>query len=77
LPIKKTVITGTFSHEEGHFHISIAGPDGKVIGGHLLEGNVIYTTAEIAIAALGDVVFSREPDAYYGYRELVIKTKKP
>lgn len=69
-------LTGMFSASEGHFHLSLSDASGKVTGGHLLEENLIYTTAEIAIAELSDVTFHREADPTYGYKELVIKSSQ-
>lgn len=46
-------------------------------GGHLLDANLIYTTAEIAIAELPELVFDRVLDSTYGYQELQIATKTP
>jgi predicted DNA-binding protein with PD1-like motif len=66
-------LTGMFSASEGHFHLSLSDASGKVTGGHLLDENLIYTTAEIAIAELTDVTFHRELDSTYGFKELVIK----
>ena len=40
---------GTISINGIHVHISISNSDGKVYGGHLLNGCKIHTTAEIAI----------------------------
>jgi uncharacterized protein len=68
-------LTGTFSTSEGHFHISLSDENGKVIGGHLLEENLIYTTAEIAIAELHTWTFNRAVDSTYGFRELVIESR--
>lgn len=66
--------TGTFSDDgTGHFHISIADGGGNVFGGHLLDENKIFTTAEIAVASLTDLAFLRETDAVYGLKELVVK----
>src|SRR5690349_16144036 len=42
-------LTGTLSIHGSHIHISIADKDGKTVGGHLLDDNIIYTTAEIII----------------------------
>ena len=39
-------ITGTVSIHGSHLHISASGGDGETIGGHLVSGCVIYTTAE-------------------------------
>lgn len=39
-------LTGTLSMYGSHIHISISDSTGKTIGGHLLEGCKVYTTAE-------------------------------
>lgn len=66
--------TGTFSNNgAGHFHISIADDTGRTLGGHLLDDNLVYTTAEIAIAELTEISFDRETDPTYGYKELTVK----
>ena len=44
-------LTGTVSVNGSHLHISISDSTGKTIGGHLLEGCKIYTTAEIVIGS--------------------------
>jgi uncharacterized protein len=63
---------GTFSKDNGHFHICLSNDKGETLGGHLLEENIIYTTAEIIIAELIDFTFSRLPDSETGYNELHI-----
>jgi predicted DNA-binding protein with PD1-like motif len=69
-------LTGTFNESSMHLHLAVSDKTGKTIGGHLLENNLVYTTAEIAIAELNDVEFDRETDPVYGYKELVIKKKQ-
>jgi predicted DNA-binding protein with PD1-like motif len=69
-------LTGTFNESSMHLHLAVSDETGKAIGGHLLENNLIYTTAEIAIAELNDVEFDRETDSVYGYKELVVKKKQ-
>lgn len=64
---------GTFSATTCHIHICISDNKGQTIGGHLLDDNLVYTTAEIAVAALPDYSFERHPDPTYGYQELIIK----
>ena len=68
-------ITGLVSVHGSHVHLSISGGDGKTIGGHLLSGCRIYTTAEIVILAFSDVVFKREFATDSGYDELAVYTK--
>lgn len=65
-------LTGTLSKHGSHFHISISDGEGRTWGAHLLEGCLIYTTAEIVIAALPDVSFLRTFDSATGYDELYI-----
>jgi predicted DNA-binding protein with PD1-like motif len=66
-------LSGTLSGTSMHLHIAVSDENGKTIGGHLMDENYIYTTAEIAILELSDVEFLRETDPTYGYHELVIK----
>jgi predicted DNA-binding protein with PD1-like motif len=40
-------LTGTLSPDGLHLHISLSDSTGKTIGGHLMNGCKIYTTAEI------------------------------
>jgi hypothetical protein len=68
-------LTGTLSVHGSHLHISISDPDGQTIGGHLVEGCKVYTTAEIVIAAFPGIVFKRQPCELSGYDELVIESK--
>ncbi|MBC7867509.1 MAG: DNA-binding protein, partial [Gloeobacteraceae cyanobacterium ES-bin-316] len=50
-------LTGTVSVNGSHLHLSISDSTGKTIGGHLSEGNIIYTTAEIVITSSNQLVF--------------------
>lgn len=68
-------LIGTVSKNGCHIHISLAGQDGTTIGGHLVDGTLVNTTAEICIEEISDYIFTREFDENTGYKELVIKTK--
>jgi hypothetical protein len=68
-------INGTLSIYGSHLHICISDEDGQTIGGHLVSGCQIYTTAEMVIAAFDDVIFKREFAEDSGYEELVIYKK--
>jgi predicted DNA-binding protein with PD1-like motif len=59
-----------------HLHLSVADSTGKVIGGHLLDENLVYTTIELVVTDLTDLEFTRATDSTYGYPELVIKKKQ-
>ena len=64
-------LTGTVSIHGSHLHISISDGDGQTVGGHLIEDCLIYTTAEIVIAAFPEIVYKREHCEVSGYPELV------
>jgi predicted DNA-binding protein with PD1-like motif len=69
-------ITGTVALSGSHLHISISDGEGVTIGGHLVSGCKIYTTAEIVLAGFDDVVYARELlENDSGYEELVVKSK--
>ncbi|MBI3738531.1 MAG: DNA-binding protein [Chloroflexi bacterium] len=69
-------LTGTVSTNGSHLHISISDGDGKTIGGHLVSGCKIYTTAEIVLTVFEDVVYKRElMENDSGYEELVVYPK--
>lgn len=69
-------LTGTVSTNGSHLHISISDGDGKTIGGHLVSGCKIYTTAEIVLAVFPDVTYKRELlENDSGYEELVVYEK--
>ena len=69
-------LAGTFSDTSAHLHLSLADSTGATMGGHLLDDNLIYTTAEIVIGELTDIQFEREKDSTYGYHELSVKKRK-
>ncbi len=71
-----TSLVGAFNTEGGHFHISLADSTGRTIGGHLMDENLIYTTAEIVIGEATDLAFSRETDSLTTYKELVVRPRK-
>ena len=65
-------ITGTVSIHGSHLHISISDEQGRTIGGHLVAGCHIYTTAEIVLAVFEDAVYKREFAEDSGYDELIV-----
>lgn len=66
-------ITGTLSEDGVHIHISVADKSGNTIGGHLKDGCIVNTTAEIILEIFENITFKREYDNNTGYNELVIK----
>lgn len=68
-------MTGTVSIHGSHLHISISDGDGKTIGGHLVQGCKIYTTAEMILGVFDDLLYKREFAEDSGYEELVVHKK--
>lgn len=66
-------LVGTLSTDGVHLHLSVSDSTGKTLGGHLVEGCEIYTTAEIVLADARGLLFTREQDAQTGYKELRIR----
>lgn len=67
-------IAGSIAPDGAHLHMSVSDAQGRVFGGHVAQGCIVRTTAEILLAVLPDHAFSRELDvAGSGYKELVIR----
>lgn len=64
-------LAGSIARNGPHLHMSVADAEGRVIGGHVVEGCIVRTTAEVLLALLPDWDFQREPDAATGFAELV------
>ena len=56
-------------------HLGISDSTGHTLGGHLLPGNIVYTTAEIVILEEPGLVFTREKDGTTPWEELQIRKK--
>lgn len=65
-------LNGTIATTGVHLHIAISDQQGKTIGGHLDNGCIIYTTAEIVIGISEEHTFLRTHDFETGYKELEI-----
>jgi len=68
-------LAGTLSENGCHIHIGISDSEGKTIGGHLLEGTTVYTTAEIVIQSEDELAFTREKDDTTSWKELQVRRK--
>jgi len=67
-------LNGTLADTGSHLHITIADSQGKTMGGHLSDGCIVYTTAEIIIGSSEEFRFRRALDPQTGYYELEIAT---
>ncbi|MBT9391939.1 DNA-binding protein [Hymenobacter sp. NST-14] len=65
-------LVGTLARSGSHLHLSVSDSTGRTVGGHLLEGNRVYTTLELVIGELPELEFRRETDPTFGYRELTV-----
>lgn len=66
-------LVGTISVSGTHLHISVSDEDGSVIGGHLKEGSLVTTTAEIVIGYDEAITFNRVLDEETGFDELSVE----
>jgi predicted DNA-binding protein with PD1-like motif len=73
-PFEIVSITGTLSVHGSHVHVSISAGDGRTLGGHLVTGCTIYTTAELVVGVIPGVIYRREYCQDSGYDELVVDT---
>lgn len=65
-------LTGTLAEGGMHVHASFSDSTGATFGGHLMDGSIVYTTAEILIGELDRTVFGRAVDPTYGWYELTV-----
>ena len=71
-PLEIVSLMGTLSAARTHLHIALAREDLTVLGGHLMEGCIVNTTAEVVLLELDGVRFGAEWDGETGYDELAI-----
>lgn len=72
-PYEIVSVMGTLSKDGVHLHISASDKDGNTLGGHLKNGCIVNTTAEVVLLEIKDIEFSREYDDTTGYEELVVR----
>lgn len=63
-------LSGTLSIHGMHLHLSVADRDGKMLGGHMLDGCLVRTTLELTIQEIDGVRMLRVKDEQSGYEEL-------
>ncbi len=70
-------LTGTVSVNGSHLHLSVSDSLGQTTGGHLLNENLVYTTAEIVLGESRRHVFTREKDGTTAWEELQVRRIHP
>jgi predicted DNA-binding protein with PD1-like motif len=68
-------LSGTLGAGGAHLHMSLSDADGGVLGGHVAPGCIVRSTAEVLLALLDDVRFTRESDPATGYAELHVRPR--
>ena len=72
-PFEIISLNGTLSRGGLHLHMAVADANGTTWGGHLLDGNLIYTTCELVLMEIPNVEFVREIDPQTGFLELTCR----
>jgi predicted DNA-binding protein with PD1-like motif len=75
-PMEILSLTGTLCPDGLHVHLGLSRRDGSCVGGHLVEGCIVHTTAELVIGDLPDVEFHRPLDPATGYNELGVRPRR-
>lgn len=69
-------MVGTVSKGGNHIHASVSDLDFNVQGGHIMDGCIVQTTAELVIIELESYELSRSKDLLSGYKSLKIREIK-
>lgn len=72
-PFEIISLAGTVSRDGSHIHILVSDSDGVPTAGHLKEGAIIRTTAEIVLGALDGWRFNRKIDPATECSELSVE----
>jgi uncharacterized protein len=70
-PHEILTLSGSFTAQGAHLHLSMADAQGRVLGGHVPHGNRVLTTVELLLAEPVGWQMGRAPDARTGFLELV------
>lgn len=71
-PLEIVSVTGTVSAVRCPIHIAFSREDLSTIGGHLMEGCTVNTTAEVVLCELDNYSFYAAFDNETGYEELLV-----
>ena len=72
-PLEILGLVGTLGRGGLHLHLTVGDEEGQTLGGHLLDGCIVRTTAELVLGILPGLAFDREPDPETGFSELVVR----
>lgn len=74
-PLEILSLSGCGGKGKWHLHLSVADQQGGMKGGHLLDGSIVRTTAEIVIVEMSELKFERILDERTGYPELRVDSR--
>ncbi len=74
-PLEIISLVGCGGMGKWHLHLSVSDREGQMTGGHLMDGSIIRTTAEIVIVELTELEFHRVLDEQTGYPELEVRNR--
>jgi predicted DNA-binding protein with PD1-like motif len=74
-PMEIVSLAGTLGPDGLHVHIALSRRDASCVGGHLVYGCIVHTTAELVIGELSDVEFRRPSDPATGCNELSVQPR--
>ena len=74
-PFEIVSLTGTLSEARSHLHASFSDSTGRTVGGHLVDGCPIFTTAEVVVVEAADLEFFARPDSLSGFVELGVRPR--
>lgn len=66
-------LCGTLTPDGAHLHMAVSDVNGRVVGGHVVYGNIVRTTAELLLVQSPQWSLGREHDPGTGYKELVVR----
>ena len=69
-------LAGTLSTDGIHIHMVVSDEKGTTLGGHLVVGNIIRTTAELVLGYSVRTLFHRVGDDETKYPELVVQERE-
>ena len=75
-PLEIVSLMGTLSEKRTHLHLALSRENPTTLGGNLMAGCIVHTTAEIVVLELPVVHFDTEFDPETGYDELVIRQEE-
>lgn len=68
-------LSGYLAQGEFHLHMSVSDGGGRTLGGHVMDGNLVYTTLVVVIDEHLRYRYGREFDPVSKYDELVIQER--